>query len=404
MKKKRNFINEMKNLPDEAINPSVTCLPPAFDWVGFQQVLRSLSTPDFTLGYRMINQRALALCLKVVDRYALFRDQPPIETMESLTEKIRFVPRARYLVERIMRLLTEESYLSSAGGSWTARRSFVSLDQGQVEPSVYPPGLSEDPIFEFFARVEENLFAFFSGRKIGPGIVFDKGDRSFWERLNNDSIFFAPYAKLAAFVASSCMPNEVCVLEIGAGTGAATSRLLEVTTRPVISKYLYTDVSTVFLDKGRERFGDHSFMDFKVYDLNKSPQQQGLDEGAFDIILGVNALHVAIDLPASLEFLRTLLKPSGRLIIGEGSPPDTDRMWRPDLLFGILDGWWDVVTDSTLRPQPGWLQPSRWKALLKQAGFDSICALPQEGYFGPDNYGGVIVGQASDHSEAKLVS
>jgi SAM-dependent methyltransferase len=394
----------MNNLPDGAISPSVTCLPPSFDWVGFQQVLGSFSTPDFARGYQMIDQRALALCLKVLDHYELFRNQPPIETMESLTEKIRFVPRARYLLERMMTLLTEENYLSYSGDSWTALRSFESLDQGQIEFSLDAPTLSVDPIFEFFARVEENLFAFFSGRKIGPGIIFDKGDKSFWDRLNNDSIFFAPYAKLAAFVVSSCLPHEARVLEIGAGTGAATARLLEINTRPSISKYLYTDVSTVFLDKGRNRFGDHSFIEFKVYDLNKPPQAQGLGEEVFDVILGVNALHVARDIPQSLRFLQALLKPSGRLIIGEGSPPDAYRMWRPDLLFGILDGWWNVVTDPILRPQPGWLQSSRWKALLKQAGFESICALPPEGYFGRVSYGGVIVGQAPIRSEAQLVS
>jgi SAM-dependent methyltransferase len=159
---------------------------------------------------------------------------------------------------------------------------------------------------------------------------------------------------------------------------------------------MYTDVSTVFLDKGRERFGQHPFIEFKTYDLNQSPETQGIDEGTFDLVLGVNALHVAREIPASLRFLRGLLRPAGRLIIGEGSPPDRHRMWRPDLLFGILEGWWSVTTDSTLRPQPGWLLPSTWKALFEDAGFAGTCALPEEGYFGRDNYGGVIVGQTPD--------
>jgi len=385
----------MNNLTADQHSPIANSLPPDFDWLAFQQLLLNFSTQDFTRGYQIINQRALSLCLNVVDHYGLFSDQPPVETMESLTAKIGFVPRARYLVQRMMALLTEENYLSNLGESWMAIRPFPSRSQPQQEPS-YPLGLSQDPIFEYFSRVEVNIFAFFSGKKIGPGIVFDKGNRSFWESLNNDSIFFGPYAELAAFVASSCLRDGARILEIGAGTGAATARLLEISSPHLISNYLYTDVSTVFLDKGRERFGQYPFMAFKTYDINQPPETQGIDEGTFDLVLGVNALHVARDVPASLRFLRSLLRPSGRLIIGEGSPPDRHRMWRPDLLFGILEGWWSVTTDSILRPQPGWLLPSTWKALLEDAGFAGICALPEEGYFGRDNYGGVIVGQSPD--------
>ena len=383
----------MKNLPGDPNSSSLNCLPPSFDWVGFRQLLQKFSTPDFAQGYEIINQRALSLCLKVVEHYGLFRDQPPVETMESITDKIHFVPRARYLVERMMTLLTEEKYLSHFDNSWAAIRPFLPLTREWTDPHVYPHGLSVDPIFEYFRRVEENVFAFFSGRKIGPGIVFDKGNRSFWESLNNDSIFFAPYAQLAAFIAEGCMSDGARILEIGAGTGAVTARLLEINSTKM-SKYLYTDVSTVFLDKGKDRFGEYPFIEFKTYDVDEPPRPQGIEEGVFDVVLGVNAIHVARDISKSLRFLRSLLRPSGRLIIGEGSPPDPHRMWRPDLLFGILDGWWNVTTDSNLRPQPGWLLPSNWQALFQDAGFVGICALPEEEYFGRDTYGGVIAGQA----------
>ncbi len=127
--------------------------------------------------------------------------------------------------------------------------------------------------------------------------------------------------------------------------------------------------------------------------MNLPPQEQGFEPGSFDLVYGVNALHVARDLPASLEYLRALLKPSGRLLVGEGSPPDARRMWRPDLLFGLLEGWWNVVLDPVLRPRPGWLTPGEWRALFESAGFTNVCALPGEGYSGDDCYGGIVIGE-----------
>jgi len=369
------------------------CVPPGFDEDGFHELLQGFSLPSFIQCYEIVNRRCLQLCLKVAEKYGLFRGHPPVETMETLEQKIGLAPQARYLIERMMRLLVEEQCLSQVDSAWVAIRPFPSPTAVSIETDSLPE-IAQDPIFEFFRRCEENLFGFLEGKRIGAAVVFPKGDLSFWLDLNNHSIFFAPYARQAAFIVSSCLKPGTRLLEVGAGTGAATAQLLARLPPEAISQYLYTDISTVFLRQGRQRFGQHPFIDFKTYNLNISPRGQGLEEGSFDIIYGVNALHVARHIPTALAFLRALLKPNGRLVIGEGSPPNEHRMWRLDLLFGFLDGWWNVETDAQLRTQPGWLLPSRWQALFSAAGFTHVCALPGEKYFAGQCYGGVVIGKA----------
>lgn len=354
-------------------------------------MLRACFTPLFAQGYGAVNRRALGLCLRVVDYYGLFRDEPPEETGDSVEGKTRPVPQARYFLERVLTLLDEEQYLSKTAQGFRAAPVLMESRQPAAAPPP-PPELAADPLFEFFARAEEHFPAFFSGKKIGPGIIFAKGDRSFWEALNGESIFFAPYAELAAFAAVEVLPPGASVLEFGAGTGAATGRLLARAPAGLITSYVYTDVSSVFLQAGKRRFTEAPFLEYKTLDLNVPPQAQGFAPGSFDLIYGVNALHVARSLPASLAYLKGLLKPSGRLLIGEGSPPDAGRMWRPDLLFGLLEGWWNVEL-TPLRPRPGWLLPGEWRALFEAAGLVDVCALPGEEPGAGDCYGGVVIGE-----------
>ena len=369
------------------------CVPPGFDEDGFQKLLQVFSLPYFVQSYDVVNRRCLQLCLKVVDQYGLFRGHPPAETMETLDRKIGLSPQAAYLLERIIRLLVEEHYISPVDRAWVALRPLASATPVTADTDTLSE-IAQDPIFEFFRRCEENLFGFLEGKKIGAAIIFPKGDPSFWLDLNNHSIFFSLYAQLAAFVVSSCIEPGARLLEIGAGTGMATAQLLARLPPESISQYLYTDISKVFLGLGKQRYGQHPFIDFSTYNFNIPPQEQGLGENSFDVIYGVNALHVARHIPTTLAYLKTLLKPNGKLVIGEGSPPNEDRMLRLDLLFGFLEGWWNVETDTQLRTQPGWLLPSRWQALLAAAGFADVCALPGEKYFARDCYGGVVIGKA----------
>ncbi|MFL6335057.1 MAG: hypothetical protein ACJ754_17230, partial [Pyrinomonadaceae bacterium] len=60
--------------------PTPPCLPAGFDWQGFGELLRACFTTLFVRGYDEVNRRALGLSLGVVDRYGLFRDDPPEET------------------------------------------------------------------------------------------------------------------------------------------------------------------------------------------------------------------------------------------------------------------------------------------------------------------------------------
>jgi len=160
------------------------------------------------------------------------------------------------------------------------------------------------------------------------------------------------------------------VLEIGAGTGAATAALLPVL--PTSTEYVFTDISPYFVSQARERFGERPGMRFVVLDIERDPAEQGIDLAAFDLVVGVNVLHTTESLSESLGHAHRLLAPGGMLALQEL----TRRSPWYNLVFGLLDGWWRFA-DADVRPDHPLLSPRAWRDQLDRSGFVEATTLFQ---------------------------
>jgi len=72
------------------------------------------------------------------------------------------------------------------------------------------------------------------------------------------------------------------LIEIGAGTGGATSVVLDML-ESAYSSYTYTDISSGFFENAAARFSSQSDkMVFKTLDVEKPPVNQGYKSGVYD--------------------------------------------------------------------------------------------------------------------------
>ncbi|SCV25931.1 unnamed protein product [Fusarium fujikuroi] len=157
------------------------------------------------------------------------------------------------------------------------------------------------------------------------------------------------------------------ILEIGAGTGGTTQATLP-SLGTSFSSYTYTDVSSGFFEAAEDKFKTYADrMIFKVFDMVKSPAEQGFTEGSYDMILASNVLHVAEDLDVMMGNVRKLLKPGGFLVNLETV---TNDMLRNGIIMGGLPGWW--IGAESGRPHGPMLDLESWDSLLKRCGFGGI--------------------------------
>lgn len=130
------------------------------------------------------------------------------------------------------------------------------------------------------------------------------------------------------------------VLEIGAGTGGLTSIALDSLTvskhSRLYSKYTFTDISGGFLADAQKQFCDYDAIQYATLDITRDPEDQGYVPESYDLIIAGNVIHATPTISKTLQNVRKLLAPGGRLLMQELS----GIIPVGNFLMGVLPGWW----------------------------------------------------------------
>jgi acyl transferase domain-containing protein/NADPH:quinone reductase-like Zn-dependent oxidoreductase len=157
------------------------------------------------------------------------------------------------------------------------------------------------------------------------------------------------------------------ILEVGAGTGAATAVTLHILSPMGLPKrfksYTFTDISSAFLASAQARFSQYADMEYKLLDLNRPAEHQDI-MSQFDLIIASECLHAAENVLESLQMLRKLLKPEGHLIMLETTRPSLGH----NLIYGTFPGWW---SEDSSKDTP-FLSLGDWHQALKASGFSGV--------------------------------
>jgi SAM-dependent methyltransferase len=224
------------------------------------------------------------------------------------------------------------------------------------------------------------------GEKTGEQALFGLEGIPLWlNYFHNDNPTYAINNWPGAVVAADRLATRSAlrILEFGAGAGSASEILLrwfhERELLPRIERYLITEPNAFFRRRSQrelsQKFGDLP-LEWATLDINLPWDTQGVQPGEFDLIYGVNVLHVAKDLLFSLAQAGGALAAGGWLVIGECVRPYPNQPIYPELIFQILDSFSDVNMNPEFRPTPGFLTADQWRRAFTRAGFERIEVTP----------------------------
>lgn len=175
---------------------------------------------------------------------------------------------------------------------------------------------------------------------------------------------------VAARASQATEARPLRVLEIGAGVGG-TSAGLVAALAPYDVHYTFTDVSNFFLIRARQLFADHDFLDYRLFDLNRSPAEQGFAASSFDVIVCANVLHNAIDIDDTLVMLDRLLAPGGSLVFIDATAVNHPLMISMEFKEG-LHGF----TDVRAQENSAFLSYRQWHGALQRSPFGEVQSFP----------------------------
>ena len=241
-------------------------------------------------------------------------------------------------------------------------------------------GPYRDDFFEHFANssavgalhvaVGQNIGKIPDGKLDPLDLLFST---SLVQNFYHSPSFEYSYRKIAAYIdlLAYKTPNRK-ILEIGAGTGAATRIILrslcsdnQDDNSPRLNQYIYTDISSTYFENAKQLFESLSTrMVYSVLDIERDPSNQGFEAEQVDLVVCVLVLHATVDLNKTLQNTRSLLKPGGKLVLFESSNPEATRV---SFVFDLLPGWWSGSEE--IRQQGPLLSDADWNRLLLDNGF-----------------------------------
>ncbi len=166
--------------------------------------------------------------------------------------------------------------------------------------------------------------------------------------------------------------KKIRILEFGAGTGS-TSEIVLNALKPYEKQieYVFTDVSMHFLQIARNKFQEeYDFVQYRLFDFTKPIEEQSIEQGSFDIILGTNAIHICSSISKVLTNLGQALAPNGYLCINEL----TSSHEALTVAFGLFTGWWDYEDEKLRIKNSPLLKKEQWIDLLKNTGYRNVQA------------------------------
>ncbi|BBB92140.1 MAG TPA: non-ribosomal peptide synthetase [Methylomusa anaerophila] len=348
------------------------------------QIPHSLDIEAISAFMDYADRLSYAFIYNTLDNMGIFSDESEGYSLDGLMRRFKIHPRYQTLIFHWLNVLVEEGVLKrNEAGIYRNSRSFQEeqpdiLQAGKLKlpPSAAKEALALDA---FFQRDGSSYTGLLQG-DIDPIELFLREDSFLTpEALSRFNLAREYYTDLArevfgAIVNSYPADKEVRVLEIGTRAGSLTGTLVSLLPAGR-GKYLYTDESSFFTDRARQKLGAGAPLEYGLFDMNKTPLRQGYEPHSFHVIVADNTLHRTRNIETTLAYLQEMLVPGGFLFFTEAT-----RNRRLMLTtVGFFEDGFSHLEDERKTDYLLLITAEKWGDILDKTGFSRVMVFPEGG-------------------------
>ncbi|PGH18371.1 hypothetical protein AJ79_00437 [Helicocarpus griseus UAMH5409] len=264
------------------------------------------------------------------------------------------------------------------------------------------------PSWTLYSAVARALPAIMAGEVDPLQIIFESEHaKTFYTSLFNQ---VCGDGRLHRFLELAAHENpSLRILEVGAGTGGMTVHIINAlrerekrTGAISFTEYMYTDISPAFFESARAMWdmdGTRDRMFFKPLDMEHPVSDQGFVENTYDLLIAGCCVHATRLLSKTLQNLRRLLKPGGKIILLEL----TNGSDITSCFFATLaSGWWLSQEEARVKNMSPLVSLDKWDEVLKQNGFSGNDLVLRDTPEAKAHIVSIIVSTAINETEAEI--
>lgn len=309
---------------------------------------------------------SLGLFRQGVSRLAdlMLEQRPPQFYERWLASSISYLQRQNFLDDKL-NPIQEPRVLGDLWLEW------------EIEKSVWGTDPDLKAQIDLLEACLKGIPEILSGKRLATDVIFPDSSMRLVEGVYRDNAHADYFNGVLRNTLLTCIEQmrlkdgerKIRILEIGAGTGGSTKKLLSALRGFPIEEYCYTDVSRAFLLHADEHYRPQfPALTTALFDVSKPPASQSIATGYYDVVIATNVLHATSNIRETLRNAKATLKHHGVLLLNEISK----WSWFAHLTFGLLEGWW-LHQDTPLRlsGSPG-LSPEKWKEVLREEGYQEV--------------------------------
>ncbi|WP_155661240.1 beta-ketoacyl synthase N-terminal-like domain-containing protein, partial [Priestia megaterium] len=353
----------------------------------------STRVTEFQSSYAAFRNFCRYSVLSIFNKMGIFYSANESYHKEDLRKQLKIIDKYKKLFNALLHIMEEAKFIEIDSQYITTTTKIENLESknelsllSESQRKLMKDYPSIKHYVELLSICLKDYPLVLTGQKNYTEVMFPKGSKTLVENIykGNESADFYNLlvAKLVRGYINKSLeynPNEkINIVEIGAGTGGTTNFVLK-EIKNFSSKicYYYTDISSGFTRYGQKEFGsDYPFIEFKVLDIESSPEKQGFKSESIDLIFCSNVLHATKKVNTTLTYIENLLKPNGLIVINE----ITKVAEFATLTFGLTDGWWLFEDEDVRLNGSPLLSIGTWRHLLNEKGFQSIDAVGVPGH------------------------